>query len=171
MTAILIGTLFLAGLLWTLIRLRNLREQALEDELEGDSTTVLLGTFLLLSKACLQYHRDRGHYPTQVSGSPEALSENGYLDNESLPALLTGIHRFSIIATEASGSAVCLLNTPARLATSVINRVASSGADFMFFDMRGPQFVPLTEGVTRESVNLCLLLPVRPANLPDMPPQ
>ena len=162
MIATLVGLLFLIGLVWTLLRLRDLRERELEDELPGDRTTILLGLFLLLSKVSLQYHRDRGLYPSQVSGTPDSLAESGYLDNEPLAKMTNSIHLFSIVATEASGSAVCLINTPASLASEIIYRLEETGGEFVFFDMRGALFIPITTAITHETVNLCLLLPEKP---------
>ena len=168
MIATLIGVLFLAGLVWTLLRLRDLRERTLDYELPGDRNTILLGLFLLLSKAALQFHRDRGSYPLQVSGSPEGLLEAGYLDNEPLARMTKSIHIFSIVATESSGSAVCLINTPAGLAMDIINRVDDTTEEFMFFDMRGAQFIPITPPITHETVNLSLLLPEKPLDLSEV---
>ena len=168
MIATLIGTLFLAGLLWVLLRLRDLRERALDDELPGDAATVMLGMYLTLSKACLQYHRDHGRYPTRVSGAPEdALAEAGYLDGEPLSRLSDVLHRFSLVATESSGSAICLFSTPSNLASEIISRVDEMEGQFMFLDMRGAQFRPLTLPISTPNVNLCLLLPVQPAKLPE----
>lgn len=163
----LIGTLFLSALLWILLRLRDLRERELEDELPGDKNTVILGLFLVLSKACLQYHRDRGYYPTQVSGAADALLETGYLEDHPLAKLTKSIYLFSIVATESTGSAVCLTNTTARIASELIARIGETGGNFLFFDLRGSQFVPLTPAIPHETVNLCLMLPERPADLPD----
>ena len=169
MIATLIGTLFLAALLWVLLRLRDLRESELEDELPGDKITVMLGLFLLLSKACLNYHRDRGHYPSQVSGSPDALLETGYLESEPLAKMTKITLLFSIVATESTGSAVCLTNTTASLAAEIIARVEETGGTFTFFDLRGAEFVPIANPIPHETVNFCLMLPEKPITLPEPP--
>lgn len=169
MTATLIGLLFLTSLFWIFLRLRDLREADLEDELPGDKITVLLGIFMILSKACLQYHRDRGEYPTLVSGSEDALMDAGYLDGEPLAKMTKSIPVFSIVSTEAAGSAVCLANTPASLAAEISGRVGEMGGGFIFFDLRSGQFVPLEGGVQHETVTLCLMLPEEPLELPEPP--
>ena len=167
MIATLLGTLFLIALFWTLIRLRDLRERELEDELPGDKITVILGVFLLLSKACLHYHRDRGHYPSQVSGASDALVETGYLADDPLAKMTKIMHLFSIVATESSGSAVCLTNTTAALASEMVRRVEETGGTFLFFDLRGAQFIPVTSTIPHETVNLSLMLPETPMELPE----
>ena len=163
MTSILIGSLFLMALLWTLLKLRDLREQNVEEELPGDKITILLGVFLLLSKACLAFHRDTGNYPKLVHG-PDGLIEGGYLKNDPLAKMTKIIPLFTIIDVEGVGVGVCLINTPASLATEIIQRVKETNS-MEFANYRSGELEPISLPITPTMVNLTLMLPKKPKDL------
>ncbi|MBF0340826.1 MAG: hypothetical protein HQL95_07685 [Magnetococcales bacterium] len=148
-------------LFWFLLRLRTLREASIQDEKPADKLTVLLGLFYVLSRACLNYYRDRNTYPPVVSGAPEGLMELGYLKDEPLAEMTSSLKLFSIVATDKAGCGICLAHIKASVAMEFLRRVAESKTSIEFQDYRGGQYKPLTSaGDTL--VNLTLPLPVRP---------
>ncbi|MBF0272088.1 MAG: hypothetical protein HQL98_08510 [Magnetococcales bacterium] len=155
---VLIG---LVMLFWTLLRLRVMRESTIKDELPADKLTVLLGLFYVLSRACLNYYRDRNAYPPVVVGAPEGLTELGYLKGERMAELTGSLKLFSIVVTDKAGCGICLAHIKASVAMEMVRRVAETNTTIQFQDYRGGQYKPLTStGDTL--VNLTLPLPVRP---------
>ncbi|MEO5363276.1 MAG: hypothetical protein H7838_06590 [Magnetococcus sp. DMHC-8] len=169
MIATLIGLLFITALLKLLLHLRRIRENALTEELPSDKITVMIGIFLMLSKGCLQYFRDYGHYPERITGASDSLVEAGYLKGEPLASLTKSLPRFSIIVADQVGSAICLPNTKRTLATEILTRLKEMDSPLAFVDMRGNQFLPLTLPVAHDSVNLCLMLPNDPSKTVNKP--
>lgn len=172
MTATLIGLLLIIALLQMLLRLRRIRESSIEEQLPSDKITVMIGIYLMLSKACIQYYRDYGHYPERITGDSESLVETGYLKNEPLASLTRSIPRFSIVSADVIGSAICLPNTKRALASDILNRIKEMESSLLFVDMRGNQFIPLSLPIPHDSINLCLMLPKdpnKPANTPNEP--
>jgi hypothetical protein len=164
--AVLIGLLLL---FWFLLKLRTLRESTVKEERPADKLTVLLGLFYLLSRACLNYYRDRNAYPPVVIGAPEGLIELGYLKNEPRAELTGSLKLFSIVVTDKAGCGICLAHIKASMAMEMVRRVAETGTLIQFQDYRGGQYKPLTStGDTL--VNLTLPLPVRPLGSKAPPP-
>ncbi|MBF0160901.1 MAG: hypothetical protein HQL88_01305 [Magnetococcales bacterium] len=162
MTAILIGLLFIIILLRGLLHLRRLRESSLEEELPSDKITVIIGIYLMLSKACIQYYRDYGTYPERITGDSNSLVEAGYLKGEPLAGMTKSLPRFSIVTAENTGTALCLANTKRALASDILVRIREMASPLVFVDVRASQFHPLTLPIANESVNLCLMLPLDP---------
>ncbi len=169
MIATLIGLLFITALLRLLLHLRKVRESSLEEELPCDKITVIIGIFLLLSKACLQYFRDYGHYPERITGASDSLVETGYLKGEPLAGMTRSLPRFSIILAESLGVAICLPNAKRELASEIITRIKEMESPMIFVDMRANQFFPLTLPIPHDSVNLCLMLPNDPSKPQNKP--
>ncbi|MBF0583254.1 MAG: hypothetical protein HQL80_03345 [Magnetococcales bacterium] len=157
-----LGLLFITGLLWVLLRLRHMRESELEDELPSDKITVLIGLYLLLSKACLRYYRDHGQYPEHITGDSDSLLEAGYLKGEPLVEMTRSLPLFSIAVADTMGSAICLANTKKALATELITRLQEMGSPLVFIDLRTGQFITLSLPIAHDMVNLCLMLPRDP---------
>ncbi len=165
MTTILSATAFLVAVLWGLLKLRELRERSAAKEPSVDKVTVLLGLFMLLSKACIRYHRDRHAYPLVISGSPEGLVELGYLEGELLAEMTSSIPLFSMAVSDRAGHGVCLAHLPANMATAMIRRAAQSELNVEFMDYRNGLFVPMTPPLSVKVVKLTLPLPLRPLDL------
>lgn len=157
-----IGLLFITAILWTLLRLRHMREDSLAEELPSDKITVMIGLFLMLSKACLRYYRDHGQYPERVTGDSDSLMEAGYLKGEPLAEMTKSLPLFSIAVADTMGTAICLANTKKALATEMITRLQEMGSPLVFIDMRTGQFITLTLPIAHEIINLCLMLPSNP---------
>ncbi|MEO5340494.1 MAG: hypothetical protein H7837_08265 [Magnetococcus sp. MYC-9] len=158
----LLGLLFIIALLRGLLHLRRLRESSIEEELPSDKLTVIIGIFLMLSKACLQYYRDYGHYPERITGDSDSLVEAGYLKGDPLAGMTRSLPRFSIVTAENTGTALCLANTKRTLASEIVSRIKEMASPLVFVDVRANQFHPLTLPITHESINLCLMLPADP---------
>ncbi|GAB0058466.1 hypothetical protein SIID45300_02815 [Candidatus Magnetaquicoccaceae bacterium FCR-1] len=158
---IFIVLLVLIALFWFLLKLRTLREDSIQDEMPPDKLTVLLGMFYVLSRACLNYYRDRNTYPPAVSGTPDGLMELGYLNDEPLAQLSKSVKLFSIVVTDKGGYGICLAHIKASVAMEFLRRVSETKTTIEFQDYRGGQYKPLTStGDTL--INLTLPLPVRP---------
>lgn len=165
MTATLIFLAFLlvlALLFWTLLRLRRMRESHVVDELPPDKTTILVGLFYTISRACLQYYRDKNYYPRTVVGSDGSLMELGYLDKDTIAKITSATKLFSIAISDRAGFGVCLAHTPASMANEIVNRIHENDWPGEFVDYKNGQFVPLEHPVARAMVNLTLPLPVQP---------
>ncbi|MBF0370868.1 MAG: hypothetical protein HQL52_15570 [Magnetococcales bacterium] len=162
MTTILLSVIFLTAILWFLVKLKELREQITDKELPNDETTVLLGLFLSLSHACLEYHRDRGHYPAVVCGAADGLIEMGYLKDDPLAKMAQSIKLFSIIASEDAGYGICLTHATGNIANAILNRIERSGRSLIFVDIVDGKFEPLTPPVSGTNLTLTLPLPLNP---------
>ncbi|MBF0461062.1 MAG: hypothetical protein HQL87_06680 [Magnetococcales bacterium] len=169
MIATFIGLLFITALLWILLRLRKIREDSIVEELPSDKITVIIGIYLMLSKACLQYYRDHGHYPDRVAGDSDSLVEAGYLKGDPLAGLTKSLPRFSIVITDTIGTAICLSNTKRELATEIMTRIKEMDSSLAFVDLRANQFLPLTLPISFDSINLCLMLPKDPSKPQEKP--
>ncbi|MBF0125615.1 MAG: hypothetical protein HQM02_00235 [Magnetococcales bacterium] len=162
MTAALLAMLFLMLLFWGLLKLRSMRERVVKDQKPVDKITVLLGMFYTLSRACLQYYRDRNAYPMVVSGHPDGLLELGYLKSEPVAGINKTLQLFSIVVTEKAGWGICLAHIKASLANEIVRRVDEARVPFEFMDYKSGQYRPLTGLGGDTLVNLTLPLPVRP---------
>ncbi|MBF0605878.1 MAG: hypothetical protein HQL07_19560 [Nitrospirae bacterium] len=162
MTVVLICLLILSLLFWMLLRLRSMRERHVVDELPPDKTTILVGLFYTLSRACLQHYRDKNYYPRTVVGSEGSLMELGYLKGDTLAEITSATKLFSIAISDRAGFGICLAHTPAAMANEIIGRINENNWPGEFVDYKNGQFVPLAGPVTRTMVNLVLPLPVQP---------
>lgn len=171
MTTVLYAVLGLILLFWILLKLRKLREKTVNEEKPADKITILMGLFYVLSRACLQYYRDRNGYPNVVTGNSEGLIELGYLKNEPLAQLTKSLRLFSIVVTDKAGYGICLAHIKASVAQEIIQRVNEAKVPFQFQDYKNSEYKPITGG-GETLVNLTLPLPVRPVGstasvLPD----
>ncbi|MEO5377593.1 MAG: hypothetical protein H7832_07410 [Magnetococcus sp. DMHC-6] len=162
MATIFFSLLFLSFILWFLVKLRYLRENTVKQELPNDESTILLGLFLSISRACLEYHRDRGLYPAVVSGAADGLLELGYFKEDPLAKMTSAMTLFSIIATETTGYGVCLAHTTSSMANALIERIKTTNRDLVFVEMKNGQYLPLMPPITHSDINLVLPLPPRP---------
>ncbi len=165
MSAILIVTGFLVVIFWGLLRLREIRESAVEEIQEPDKISILLGLFYTISAACLQYYRDNGHYPHSVTGDPEGLIEMGYLKEKSIAQLTPAVKLFSMVTSDKAGVGVSLAHTTAGLANEIITRAKETNDQQTFINYASGQFIPLELPITRMTVNLTLPLPLSPIGL------
>ncbi len=161
MTVVLMAILGLIILFWILLKLRVLREATVSDEKPADKITILLGLFYVLSRACLQFYRDRNAYPSVVSGTSEGLMELGYLQGEPLVLMNKSLRLFSIVVTDKAGCGICLAHIKASMAQEMIRRVAEANGPFEFQDYKSGQYKPIAAGGDT-LINLTLPLPVRP---------
>jgi hypothetical protein len=162
MSTILIVTGFLVVIFWGLLRLRDIRESAIEDINEPDKTAILLGLFYTISSACLRFYRDNGNYPQAVIGDPEGLIESGYLKDEPLAQLTAAVKLFSMVTSDKGGIGVCLAHTTSALTNEIINKAKETSSLSKFINYSGGQFIVLELPVTRLTVNLTLPLPLCP---------
>ncbi|HIJ82588.1 MAG: hypothetical protein HW380_2154 [Magnetococcales bacterium] len=162
MTIVLLVLALLIVLFWSLLRLRSMRESHVADELPPDKTTILVGLFYSLSRACLQHYRDKNHYPRTVTGSDGSLMELGYLKGDTLAEITSVTKLFSIAISDRAGFGVCLAHTPAAMANDIVGRINENDWPGEFVDYKNGQFVPLERPITRTMVNLTLPLPVQP---------
>ena len=162
MSTILIVTGFLVAIFWGLLRLRDIRESAVEDIPEPDKISILIGIFYTISAACLQYYRDHGQYPETVIGDPEGLIEMGYLKEEFIAQLTPAVKLFSIVTSDKAGVGVCLAHTTTDMANSLINRAKETDDHQKFVNYTSGQFVVLELPISRLTVNLTLPLPLSP---------
>ncbi|MEO5329287.1 MAG: hypothetical protein H7829_13720 [Magnetococcus sp. THC-1_WYH] len=144
------------------MRLRSMRERHVVNELPPDKTTILVGLFYTLSRACLQHYRDKNYYPRTVVGSEGSLMELGYLKGDTLAEITSATKLFSIAISDRAGFGICLAHTPAAMANEIIGRINENNWPGEFVDYKNGQFVPLAGPVTRTMVNLVLPLPVQP---------
>jgi hypothetical protein len=162
MQIILIVTGFLVIIFWGLLRLRDIRESAVEDVQEPDKISILLGIFYTVSAACLKYYRERGNYPPAIVGDPEGLIETDYLKEESLAQLTSAVKLFSMVTSDKGGVGVCLAHTTANITNAIIGRAKETDSTSKFIDYKSGQFIVLELPVTRLTVNLTLPLPIVP---------
>ncbi|MBF0109795.1 MAG: hypothetical protein HQL76_11515 [Magnetococcales bacterium] len=162
MTAILILLLILAIVFWLLLRLRRMRERLVDQELPPDKTTILVGLFYTLSRACIQHYRDKNYYPRTITGTEGSLMELGYLKEDTLAKITSATKLFSIAISDRAGFGICLAHTPATMANEIIGRIRENDWPGTFVDYKNGQFAPLETPVTRAMVNLTLPLPVQP---------
>ncbi|MBF0146235.1 MAG: hypothetical protein HQL84_09390 [Magnetococcales bacterium] len=162
MTVILLFLLFLAVVFWLLLRLRTMRESHVGEELPPDKTTILVGLFYTLSRACIQHFRDKNYYPRTIIGSDGSLMELGYLKGDTLAEITSATKLFSIAISDRAGFGVCLAHTPAAMANQIVARIRENDWPGGFVDYKNGQFTPLETPVTRAMVNLTLPLPVQP---------
>ena len=165
----LLGLLFIIVLLRGLLHLRRLRESSLEEELPSDKITVIIGIYLMLSKGCIQYYRDYGHYPDRISGDSNSLVELGYLKGEALAEMTNSLPRFSLVTAENTGTALCLSNTKRALVAEILTRIQEMASPLIFVDVRANQFHPLALPIANDTVNLCLMLPTDPSQTAEQP--
>lgn len=165
-TVILLVTGFLAAVLWALLKLRELRERKAALEPSADKITVLLGLYMLLSKACIRYFRDRKHYPPVISGMPDGLVETGYLRGEKLAEITSSIPLFTIVVSDRAGHGICLERMPPRMAMEILARASQIGPALRFVNHKDGAFERLTPPLTDREIRLTLPLPLRPLDLP-----
>jgi hypothetical protein len=162
MFVILIVTCFLAVLLWGLLRLREIRESAIEDVEGIDKTQILMGLFFTVSNACIKYYRDRGNYPQFITGDPEGLIELGYFEDELLAKQSSAIKLFSIVISDKNAVGVCLPHTTEDIANKLIRRARAADVLFNFVDFVRGEFEQLETPVSPLTLNLTFPLPFTP---------
>jgi hypothetical protein len=162
MSTILIVTGFLVVIFWGLLRLREIRESAIEEMKKPDKYMILLGLFYTISNACLKYYRDNGTYPNAVIGDPEALIEMGYLKDEPLAEMTSAVKLFSMVTSDKSGIGVCLAHTTSGVTNELVKRAKEIDNVNKFIDYKSGQFIRLETPVTRFTINLTLPLPIVP---------
>ncbi|MBF0158746.1 MAG: hypothetical protein HQL58_04420 [Magnetococcales bacterium] len=161
MFALIAVVAVLTIVLWTLVRLRDIREKSRAQKLPSDQGTVLLGMFYTISDACIRYNRDKGHYPLAISSAPDALIELGYLRNSDLASMTSALQLFSIIASEKVGFGVCLANTTSEMSVEIMERARMTGNNVAFVDFKNDQYVTLTPPIRNDFINLTLPLPYK----------
>jgi hypothetical protein len=162
MATLLVVIGFLTILFWGLLRLRDIRESAVQDIEEPDKTIILLGLFFTISSASLQYYRDRGHYPNAVIGDSEGLIELGYLKGTVMAQLTPAVKLFSMVTSDKGGVGVCLAHTTAAMANEIVGRAKETDSLNKFVDYESGQFTALETPVSTLTANLTMPLPVVP---------
>lgn len=162
MTILLIVMAVLAIIFWFLLRLRSMRESHVVDELPPDKTTILVGLFYTIGRACIQHYRDKNYYPRTVTGTGGSLMELGYLKGDTIAGITSATKLFSIAISDRAGFGVCLAHTPAAMANEIISRISENDWPGEFVDYRNGQFAQLSYPVASAMVNLTLPLPVQP---------
>ena len=159
---IVLSLLLLTFVIWLMAKLKDLRENPPSGDLPNDEATMVLGLFYTLSGACLRFYKDKGRYPSVVSGARDGLDETGYLRGTSADGTsLT--HMFTIIANEQIGYALCLYNVTPMLAKDVLDRVEQSGGALKFREFSSDAYHELPIPIT-SSLNLALPLPHKPSS-------
>lgn len=162
MSTILVVTGFLSIVFWGLLRLRRIRESAVDEIKEPDKTMILIGLFYTMSTACLKYYRDHGVYPPAIIGDKEGLIEMGYLKEEPLAQMTSAVKLFSMVVSDKAGSGVCLAHATAPVTNEIITRIRETNGPDKFVDYKSGQFIPLASPVTRLTINLTMPLPLAP---------
>lgn len=163
-TVILGATLGLLLVLWTLVKLRELREMPLDGGLPNDEATLMLGVYYCVSQGCIEFHKAKGRYPSLISGSKEALYEQGYLNEDAMPGGgMALIPLFGVVPTESTGYGICLHNVNPRLAKEVMERVEMTGGRILLvhYNRETLKYEPIAP-TNLNSVNLTLPLPIKP---------
>lgn len=145
--------------LWLLVRLKEERE--VNSGPPNDETTLILGMFYSLSQACVKYYRERGKYPSQVSGTKEALLELGFLKDSPVAKEVSLMHLFQVVNTEDNGQGLCLFNTPPALVSSILDRMDKQHNAIRFMKFVDFTYQPIERPI-QENINLALPLPFRP---------
>ncbi|MBF0155364.1 MAG: hypothetical protein HQL64_16640 [Magnetococcales bacterium] len=164
MILFLSSLVFLSVILWILVRLRRIREQAKAQVLPSDQATLLLGLFYIISDACLRHHRAKGRYPSIITGAPDGLVEQGYLKDVELARMTQAVPLFTIVATER-GYGVCLPNSTGPLTQEILDRAKMTGNNVVFMDWNKISLVPLDPPIRSDFINLTLPLPIAPPKL------
>ncbi|MBF0194104.1 MAG: hypothetical protein HQL71_06075 [Magnetococcales bacterium] len=162
MSTMLIVVGFLVVIFWGLLRLREIRESAVQDIEEPDKIALMLGLFYTISAACLKFYRDRGSYPESVLGGPEGLIELGYLKGTTMADLTPAVKLFSIVISDKGGVGVCLAHTTAQMANEIVGRAKESNSLEKFVDYQSGEFVKLEIPVSTLTANLTIPLPIVP---------
>jgi hypothetical protein len=162
MATMLIVVGFLVVIFWGLLRLREIRESAVQDIEEPDKTSLLLGLFYTISAACLQFYRDRGSYPESVVGGHDGLIELGYLRGTTMADLTPAVKLFSIVISDKGGIGVCLAHTTAQMANEIVGRARETDSLNKFVDYQSGEFTPLETPVSTLTANLTIPLPIVP---------
>lgn len=158
---VLLGAVIgLCFIFWLLVRLKEEREANFGPP--NDETTLVLGMFYTLSQACVKYYRDRGKYPTQVSGTKEALLESGYLKDSAVAKEVSLMHLFQLVNTENRVQGLCLFNTPPALVSAILDRMEKQHVAIKFMRFHEFNYLPIERPV-QENLNLALPLPFKPA--------
>ncbi|OSM06114.1 hypothetical protein [Magnetofaba australis] len=152
-------------ILWTLAKLRDIRDQKKSGKLPTDESTLLLGLFYTISNACVAYFREHGCYPPVVHGANDGLLERGYLDNDELASMTQSMKLFSIVISDVNGFGVCLENCTASITEEIISRAKTSGSKVVFMDFKSDRFVTLTPPIKNDFINLTIPLPLKPKSM------
>lgn len=166
-TVLLLATLGLVGVLWILVKLKELRERPLDGGLPNDEATLMLGVYYAISQGCVAYFRAKNRYPGLISGSKEGLYEQGFIKEEMLPGGgLALIPMFTVVPTESTGYGICLHNVNAQLAKQVIERVEMSGGRVLLvnYNRETLKYEPIPPN-NLSAVNLTLPLPLKPMSV------
>ncbi|MBF0177878.1 MAG: hypothetical protein HQL63_13675 [Magnetococcales bacterium] len=165
MVKFILSLIFLAFVLWALVKLRRMRERSKAQVLPSDQATLLLGLFYVISDACLRYHRAKGRYPSRITGAPDGLVEQGFLKDVELAKMTQAIPLFTIIVTEL-GYGVCLPNSTGSLVKEILERARMTGNNVLFMDWDKVTLVPLNPPIRNDFINLTLPLPATPPKPP-----